>query len=936
MHQVRVRKLLGRAAEIDLLVSGLDGARAGTGALFLVSGDGGIGKTALAEELCRRAALAGADILWGRCLEEGAPPFWPWIQILRELGPELARRNPDDESQESRFAQFESAARLLKDSAAPAGAVVVLDDLHWADEPSLLLLRHLSTEIAQSRLLVIGTYREGELDQQGALARLLPDLRRERVTRSLHLHGLNEPEVAELAAELSGDRMSRAASKALHATAEGNPFFVTEIVRLVGAEGELGQLPEGIRQVIRRRTALLSPAGLELLNAASVIGREFSLKILEPLTGKPRGRLLSEIDEAIAARVVTEVPRAPGTFHFNHALIRETLYDDLPMSRRVELHRLAGEALENLVGQDLDAHLNELATHFFKASSGGDSDKALDYASRAADYAMSRFAFEEAARLYRLALDALDQLQPDDSTRARLLLSLARAQHLSDEMVAGIDTSLELVQVAARLGDGVLAAQAALVTEAVMTLGAESEKMEALCTQAMLALGDADDALRARLLAQLSMALHFRDSARSVALARGSLEVAERSGDPIALAAALNVGQNVPFGMRSPEEAIRAGERLISLGAETGSRKVELWGHFWRVAGLFEIGDMQALEDAIEDHGRLAEEIRDPSARWRTTMSRAVLAFLSGRLEEAERRALEVKAKGTPNQVRVVKVMQAAQLAFIWRSQGRFEETIAMMDRAIQADPNITVRAVRTNALAQLGRVDEARRDFAELTAVDLRTRQRAHTWLITIAHIAEASVVLGESTQFELLYELFSPYPDRNVVAASGTAASHGSASRYLGLLAMSLGRLDDAIAHYEQAIAMNERQRALPYLAYSQLELAEALVRRGRSADRSKAQALAAVSFESATRMGMHPLVADARTLVAKIGGAEKHAPLSRRQAEIATLVAAGLTNKQIADKLHLSVRTAENHVENICNKLGFGSRAQIAVWATQKGLR
>ena len=937
MRQMRVRNLVGRVKETALLAAELEAALAGSGVLVLVSGDGGIGKTALAEELCSRAALAGADVLWGRSLEgEGAPPFWPWLQILRALDPELARRNPGEESQESRFGFFEAVVSRLKASAADKGAVVALDDLHWADQPSVLLLRFLAAEIADSRLLVIANYRESDLDPQSALARALPDLRRERVTRSLHLEGLAEPEVAELVASLTGDQASRATSRSIFARAEGNPFFVAEIVRLLGAEGEGRQVPEGISQVIRRRTSLLSPACHEVLEAASVIGREFSLKALEAVSGRAPGALLSSVDEAVAARVVTQMANAPGRFLFNHALIRETLYEDLSMSRRVELHRRVGEALEKLVVNDPEPHLNELATHFFRASPAGDAAKAMDYASRAADYAMSRFAFEEAGRLYRMALDALDQQGPDDATRARLLLSLAKAQDLSDEGAAGLATSLELVRVARRLGDGELAAQAALVTEAAMMLGAESDKMESLCTQAMSALGSANEALRARLLAQLSMVLHFRDGRRSETLARESLEAAEQSGDPVALAAALNAGQNLPWGMRTPGDKIRAGERLVELGRETGNRKAELWGHFWRVAGFFENADTRALEEAIDAYGRVAVEIRDPSARWRTAISRGVLAMMAGRFEEAERRAAEIKASGMPNQMQVVRVMQGALLANVLRPQGRLAEVVAIMDRAMHAGPNPTVRSIRLCALAGLGRRDEARSEFEQMTVPDLRTQERWHTWPINLVHLAETAIALEDRRQSEIIYELLAPYPNQNAVAASGTAANYGSISRYLGLLAASFGRLDDAVAHYESAIAMNERQGSLPYLAYAQCELAETLVQRGGPGDRARAQPLLVRSLEAATRMGMPPLAERAGALLGKLGGSERHGPLTAREAEIAALVAGGMSNKQIAERLHLSVRTAENHVENICNKLGYNSRSQIAAWAAERGLR
>lgn len=933
---MRVRNLVGRQEETAHLDSDLEAALAGRGAVVLVSGEGGIGKTALAEDLAARAERAGAQVLWGRCLEgEGAPPLWPWLQILRGLDPELAARTGGGaETQESRFEFFESVIARLKRAAAPSGAVIVLDDLHWADEPSVLLLRLLAAELAGSRLLVLASYRETDLRTDRGLGRALPDLIRERVTRSLHLTGLSESEVADYVAILTDHLASPETSRRLFARSEGNPFFVAEMVRFLSGGSDAEHLPEGLRQLIRQRTALLSPSCLALLETASVIGREFSLSLLQPVTEMSGTELLSVLDAAVSSRLLDE--GSPGRFLFNHALIRETLYGDLPASRRVELHRRVGIALDKLVESDSEPHLTELATHFFKASPAGEAARAMDYASRAGDYAMSGYAFEEAARLYRMALDAQLMLGADDRERARLLLSLARAHDLSDEMMAGVETSLELLRIAQRLGDGELAARAALVTEGVMTIGGESEKMERLCTQALELVGETNAPLRARLLAQLTIAHHFRDLGRSEALAREALDVAESCGDPVALAAALNARQLIPWGAASFDARLRTSDRLIELGLETGNGKAELWGHFWRVASLFEIGDIRRLELEVEAYATAAEKLHDPSARWRTAISRGVLAQLAGRFEECERHAAEVKATGMPSQGRVVMVMRAALLANVLRLVGRYDEILEQMERASRGGPIATVRAIRICVLLGLGRREEAKAEFDSMTATDLRAQPKVHTWPITLVHLAEASAILGERQQSEIIYGLLAPYPDRNAVAAGGTAACYGSMSRYLGLLASSLGRFDLAVEHFEAAIAMDEAQGAVPYVALSECELGATLLQRSQAGDKARALAVLVRAQQTAARLGMLPLVARSTTLLEKVGGADGTWPLTSREAEVAALVAEGLTNKQIAARLHLSVRTAENHVEHICGKLGYKTRAQIATWATVRSQR
>jgi len=475
-----VGALIGRDDEIERLVADLERALAGNGSLVLVSGDGGIGKTALAEELAARAQVAGAVTLWGNCLEgDGAPPYWPWNQVLRAL-PGHEGIPAVGDSQEARFRFFEWFTALLRRSASDRGMLIVLDDLHWADEPSLVFLNILATELADSRLMVIVNYRGTELRPDDPLSRALPNLTRERSTRHLSLNGLTHAEVAEVMAIMSGQESAAETISEVFNRTEGNPFFVIEMVRLLGSGSDLQQLPESVRQVIRRRLELLSSECLSLLQIASVTGREFDLDLIERVTSTPARDLLQFIDGAVSARLLSEVPSSAGVFKFNHALIRETLYEDLPTSRRIDLHHQVGSALEQRVANDPEVHLNELAHHFFKASPAADVDKALAYAGRAADFAMRRGAFEEAVRLYRMALETLPRAGDDERTRAQLLLSLAKAQDFSDRQSAGLGTSIELARVAVRLKDPELLARAALVSEGVFTFGPDVERLESL------------------------------------------------------------------------------------------------------------------------------------------------------------------------------------------------------------------------------------------------------------------------------------------------------------------------------------------------------------------------------------------------------------------------------------------------------------------------
>lgn len=606
----RVGSLVGRDGEIARLRAALQQTLEGHGGLVLVSGDGGIGKTALAEELAAEARTTGALTVWGRCLEgEGAPAYWPWAQVLRAMpgGAEL----PDGGgTQAERFQFFEWATGLLKKTSADRGMLVVLDDLHWADEPSLVFLRFLAGEVGDSRLMVVGNYRSLELRPEDPLARALPDLVRERNTRQVALGGLTQPQVAEVIALVMADVPAADLAGRVFQRTEGNPFFVIETVRLLSSGADPHHLPEGVRQVIRRRTESLPSDCIELLQVASVIGREFDTGLLAEVSGREARDLLQVLDAAIEAKLVGEVADHVGAFRFNHALTRETLYEDLAPSKRVALHHQVGVALEGRAMQEPDAHLSELATHLFRASPGGDASKSVEYSIRAADSSLRRGAFEEAARFYRMALEVMPPGQAGDRRRADLLLSQARALDLSDQQFAALDASIEAARIATRLGDAELAAQAALVSEGVFSLGQDAARMQSLCEQTLAELDDSQTALRSRVMAQLAVAIHFTEDKRRETLARAALDIAEESGDPIALASALYAVQLMPWGKQDPHSRFRTGDRLLELGLETANRKTELWGHYWRASALFELGDMPQFDAEIDRYGQVADAIK--------------------------------------------------------------------------------------------------------------------------------------------------------------------------------------------------------------------------------------------------------------------------------------------------------------------------------------
>ena len=467
---------VGRAHELGRLRAALDDALAGRGRLLMLSGEQGIGKTRIATELAEHAERHGAGVLWGRCYErEGAPPFWPWVQVIRacvetcdpellrseirrqaavvaELVPEVRDRVPGLElpaatrdPREARFRLFDSVATFLKRAARTTTLVIVLDDLHASDAGSLLLLEFMARELADAHLLVIGTYRDVGLGRGHPLADTLAELTRERLFERLLVRGLSEVEVQRfIEANVDAPPPSEL-GRAVHGKAEGNPLFMTEVVRLLVHERALTEelqtrdrdwsvrVPEGVREVIGRRLDGLSPECNEVLRLASVVGREFSVDQLRVLVDDlSDDDLLLSLDEAGAAHVVEGLREAVDRYRFTHGLIQETLAEELSTTKRLRLHARIAEALEGLYGDEVEAHAAELVHHFTEAETLLGSGGLVHYSQVAGEQALAAHAYDEALAYFRQALDAKNGREMDDET-ALLLFGLARCEFATRE-----------------------------------------------------------------------------------------------------------------------------------------------------------------------------------------------------------------------------------------------------------------------------------------------------------------------------------------------------------------------------------------------------------------------------------------------------------------------------------------------------------------------
>ena len=429
---------VGRERELGTLTAALDGAVSGGGAFLEIGGEAGMGKSRLVEELIHQARLRGARVLVGRCLEgDASPAFLPFLdgldaalsdesdldrlvgadaalaaRLLPRLAPRLreAPAPPIADATSERYLVFQAVATLLERVAAPAGAVLVIEDLHWIDQPSLALLRYLAGRLDGMRLLVVTTYREEDLDtrQRGALA----DLRRQGTSR-VSLRGLGRSDVHTLVNALGGTGVPQALREQLADATGGHPLFLQEMLKHLVEENALAQgglaVPEGVRQVIGRRLARLSERARRLLTVVSPMVGAFRWELVREVSKEGEDELLDALEEVLTAQLLQEgVVSGFVTYEFSHRLVAQVLYESLPLPRRARLNRQIGEAIERLHVGSIDAHVPALAHYFFMAVADGTGKaKAAEYALRAASRAAALVAFEEAARHYQRAAELL-------------------------------------------------------------------------------------------------------------------------------------------------------------------------------------------------------------------------------------------------------------------------------------------------------------------------------------------------------------------------------------------------------------------------------------------------------------------------------------------------------------------------------------------------
>lgn len=802
---------VGRGAELDRLRGTWGGLQMHGGRrVALVGGEPGIGKTRLAYEFGSTMVRDGATVLLGRCSKEPLAPFEPFAEALRQAGAAEALQPGDGDDAGARHRLFDAVDAVLAELASSAPLLLILDDLQWADRGTLLLLSFLLRSDRPGPLLVIGVYRDTELGRRSPLTAALAELQRAGAVDRLRLRGLAEADVAALARSLLG---SDEVAPHVFARTDGNAFFVEEVLRGL-CESDATEVPESVRQAVGARLSDLTDEANELLAAAAILGLEQDARVLEATAALDPGAAEQALDEVLRAHLLRPAP-VPQHFEFAHALVRETVHDEINVLRRARLHRRAAEALRGL-GEE--RHLEEIAMHLFEAASAADAREAAAMLERAGRRALERLAYEDAAERFERALEALELPGGDDEAGPLLLArgdALLRAGDIEEARTA-FSTARA---VGRRIGDASLVAEAALGFAGLGIAIIDVDDAAVGRLEEALGLVD-DEALRSRLLARLAVELYYApDRTRSEALSGDSVEAAQASDDASALASALGARHVALWRPDRLDERLHVADEMIAAARAAGERHTELQARNWRASDLFELGDMIAFQAEMARHGELAQELRLPVFQWYTPLWAGVLATLAGRTDEAEPLLAEAQEAGERAGDRNAELFPGMARFCGQLARGAFDnlDMAFLEDKIANSPAGPAYRGSYSWILAGIGETERAREQLALTVSYP---HAFDANWMSLQVECVEASVLLGDATHAEILYDRLAPYAGRPVTAGRAVC-SFGAVDRSLGSMAALLGRIEVAVAHLEDALRMDETMGCLVWREHDERRL-------------------------------------------------------------------------------------------------------------------
>ncbi len=921
-------RFVGRSSELENLRAAADEALSGRTRVVMVVGEPGIGKTRTVEELGVYAKVRGAQVLWGHSYEgEIGVPFLPFVEALRgfvrelsddghlldpaagcaevatlipelrEKYPQLAQLPPLDGDAE-RHRLFDGMSAFITAATRIRPLVIVLDDLHWSDKPTLLLLAHLARRVRQSRLLIIGTYRDVELERSHPLAETMSTLRREHLYDRVLLRGLTVEEVRAFIEAVGGQATPDEFADLIFRETEGNPFFVAEILRHLAETGAIRHegdtwvgsgesiaenLPEGVREVIGRRLDGLSRECNAALTVAAAMPGGFTIDVVGQVADLDEDTMLDVLDEALGAQLVRERRERPGTYEFSHALIRQTLYSELTTPRRIRMHRRLGEALEHWFTDSIDTHLPELAYHAYEAAPGGDVAKAVGYARRAGDRAMEQAAYEEAARSYEMALQALDlDADPEPATRADLLLALANASERGGDAETAQRVSLEAADLARRDGDPVRLGHAAVAYagsywfSAVAAPDPHRGRLFAEAESALRSIPEDPqrDSLLAGVLTRHAADLAFRDAAEAARILDEAIAIARRSGDARSVANALQVSLAQ---RHSPEEYERRRSEVLAAADASGDVDLVLSTLTSMINSTMVNQQRADLDRHLAAYDAAATRSRVSIHLATSLQFQGSIAAVDGRYEDAERLILQSADMARSLGIPVILANVGVALMPAYREQGRlgrFEQSTRRVVAATPGLPSWTAGLVQL--LYEIGKGDEATAIIDGIVAQGPTAIPDDVLRRYTIAMFIEVAAAMSMVDSLSALEAWFREDEGGmgQGVILSGLAY-HGAYVRYLGLAAGALGRHSEAVGHHESAIAEHDAMRAPGWAARSRYDLALALVTRGEPGDAERAASLLTQAVEAANSLGMTRLVEQAMAAKLELQGVPSSTP-------------------------------------------------------------
>ena len=904
---------VGRTEERASLDRALAAARDGRRTLAMLAGEPGIGKTRTSFEFARAAHAGGAIVLYGRCDEEGLLPYQPFVEALRfyagtadpdqlagQLGPtggDLARLVPDlparvpgmpapieADPETERYRLFDAVGHLLAEASGGAPTLLILDDLHWADAPTLALLKHVLRWPADSRLLILGTYRDVELDRRHPLADVLADLRRDKRYHRVVLRGLSKDEVRAVLRARAGHELPPEAERladAIHAQTEGNPFFIREVIRHLVETGAIYQkdgrwtsdttveqfgLPEGIREVVGRRLARLSDDCNRALRVAAVIGRSFDLSVLERAADVAGADLLDPLQEAVDARVVEEVPEAIDRYTFTHALIRETLSEELTTSRRVRLHARVGEILEDLYPNE--PPFAELAYHFHEAASiTGNDLKCVTYSRRAGDKALELAAYEEAADHYGRGLEMLDEMnQPAERDRVGLLRARGEAERLTAAGAAARATLLEAFERARALEDPEELARAALGFAGQWPeVALVDEQVLGALTEALEALPSGDHPLRARLHARIAIETIFTaDPTEALGHAQEGSEMARRLGEPATLAYALTARAHSASAPEGHARTRAIGEEAVAVAAEAGEHEVEQRVRALLLVSYLVGGEGRAYETERERFIALNDTLRLPFYRYVEDMMETERALRHGEMGPDLRGRIERVGETARTLGRASGALAHASQFWLW-AMGRPDDVPIAAQRVRDVFGPLseivpTLGVFGAGALTWLGQSDGV---TMYRRCIDAHLSVPPTHWGYLTGDF-RAPILIADRGLLERLYAHYEPFHAFHGCGGPTTPTVYGyPVATSLGAIATALGRTDAGIAHLEEALDRAAAVHAVVGTVMTRLELVRSLLARDAPGDRDRARREVDAAVEAAERHDLPLYLQEARAL-------------------------------------------------------------------------